>query len=651
MDWIGFRFTGFIIGNNDGACCLNFFNVYRSSQTRQDGRILRMSAFKQFFDTRQTLCNIFCGSDTTGMEGTHGQLGTRFTDGLCCNDTNGFADGNNVAVCQIQTIALCTYTLLCLTAQNRTNGNAFYARFYDLLCIGLGEHLFLGEEQFAGCFIPQIVYQVPTNQTFCQRFDQFVAVADFVNFQAFCCTAVFFPDNDFLGNIYQTTCQVTRVSGTKSRIGQALTCTTRGNEVFQDVQTFTVVGTNWHFDGSTRCIGDQSTHAGELTNLRNTTTGTGVCHHEDRVKLAQTSLQCSGNIVSCLVPDIDKLLGFFSRGNITIFILCGDIGNFSVCFFQNALLCLRDFCIADSNGDRSLCGIFKASCLDFIQNLRSGCSAVNPDAAFDDIRQLLLANQEGNFQVELLVRIGTVYIPQVLRNVFIKDQTTNGAVDDLGNGLFADVLGNAHFDFCVQCHIAFIVCHQCFVDIPEDLTFARFAILDHGQVVGTQNHILCWYGNRAAIGRLQQVVGSQHQESCFCLCFCGQRQMDCHLVSVEVCVKCGANQRMQLQGTTFYQNRFKCLNTQSVQGRCTVQQNWVALNNIFQCIPNLSGSTVYHFPCALDVGDDLCIDQTLQNERLEEFQCHFLWQTALVHFQFRTNDDNGTSRVVDTLTK
>ena len=273
------------------------------------------------------------------------------------------------------------------------------------------------------------------------------------------------------------------------------------------------------------------------------------------------------------------------------------------------------------------------------------------DAAVNDLTQLFLADQECNFQIELLVRIGTVYIAQILGDIFVEDQAADGAVDDLGNPLFTDVLGDADFDFCMNGNVAFLISHEGFVDIAKDLALALFAVLFHGQVVGTQYHILCRHSNRTAVRRLQQVVGSQHQEAGFCLCFRRQRQVHSHLVAVEVGVECRAYQRVQLQSTTLYQNRFERLNTQTVQGRSTVQQNGVVMNDIFQSVPYFRRSTVYHFSGTLDVGDDLGVYQTLQDKRLEQFQSHFLRQTALIHFQFRSDNDNRTTGVVNTLTQ
>ena len=362
-------------------------------------------------------------------------------------------------------------------------------------------------------------------------------------------------------------------------------------------------------------------------------------------------MQSGGNVIGCTVPDFDKPLGLFCCGNITICIFVVDFCNFCIGCCNDVLLFLWNDGITNRNGNGSLCRILKASCLDLIQHFGSGRCAVNLNATVDNLTQLLLANQERNFQIKLMLGICTVYIAQILRNVFVKDQTANGTINNLRNPLVTNISGNPYFNLCVNGNIAFIVSHEGFVDIPENLAFALFAVLFHGQVIRTQNHILCRNSNWTTVRRLQQVVRSQHQESCFCLCFCGQRQMDCHLVAVEVCVKCRAYQRVQLQSTTFYQYRFKCLNPQTVQRRSTVQQNRMSLDDIFQCIPNFRRSPVYHLSGTLNICNDLGIYQPLQNERLEQFQCHFFRQTALIHPQFRTNDDNRTTGVVNTLTE
>src|SRR5699024_363121 len=118
---------------------------------------------------------------------------------------------------------------------------------------------------------------------------------------------------------------------------------------------------------------------------------------------------------------------------------------------------------------------------------------------------------------------------------------------------------------------------------------------------GTQNHILGRHSHGTSIGGLQQVVGSQHQETGFCLCLCGQGHVNSHLVAVEVSVICGTHQGVQLQSTALYQHRLKSLNAQTVQRRCTVQQHGVILDDDFQSIPNLGLGALYSLSGSLDV--------------------------------------------------
>ena len=77
--------------------------------------------------------------------------------------------------------------------------------------------------------------------------------------------------------------------------------------------------------------------------------------------------------------------------------------------------------------------------------------------------------------------------------------------------------------------------------------------------------------NPSAVLRLEQVVRGQHQQTGLSLCLCGQRNVNCHLVAVEVGVECRTCQRVQLDSLTLDQFRLERLDTQTVQCRGTVQ--------------------------------------------------------------------------------
>ena len=123
-----------------------------------------------------------------------------------------------------------------------------------------------------------------------------------------------------------------------------------------------------------------------------------------------------------------------------------------------------------------------------------------------------------------------------------------------------------------------------------------------------------------------------------------------HLVSIEVRVECGTYQGMQLDCLTFYQDRLKCLNAQSVQCRRTVQHNRMFLDNLFQHIPYLCIQLFYQLLRILDVLADSVSNEFLHNKRFEELDRHLLRKTALIDLKFRSNDDNRTSGVIYTLT-
>ena len=104
-----------------------------------------------------------------------------------------------------------------------------------------------------------------------------------------------------------------------------------------------------------------------------------------------------------------------------------------------------------------------------------------------------------------------------------------------------------------------------------------------------------------------------------------------HLVTVEVRIERGTYKRMQLDCLTFYQNRFECLNTQSVQSRRTVQHNRMLFNNILQHIPYLCLQALYHLLCALDIVCSSVLNQLLHNEGLKQLNRHLFRKTALIN--------------------
>ena len=74
----------------------------------QDCDMFRTARFKQFFNSRQTLCDItiIAGSYAAGMESTHGQMSTGFTNRLSRHDPNRFTRFRQLAGRHVAAVAL-----------------------------------------------------------------------------------------------------------------------------------------------------------------------------------------------------------------------------------------------------------------------------------------------------------------------------------------------------------------------------------------------------------------------------------------------------------------------------------------------------------------------------------------------------------------
>ena len=162
---------------------------------------------------------------------------------------------------------------------------------------------------------------------------------------------------------------------------------------------------------------------------------------------------------------------------------------------------------------------------------------------------------------------------------------------------------------------------------------------------------MSWVGvdDRAAGGRRQDVVGRQHEDAGLGLGLGRQRQVDGHLVAVEVGVEGGAHQRVDLDGLALDQDRLEGLDAEAVQGRGPVEEHRVLLDDLLEDVPHLGPAPLDHALGRLDVLGQLEVDQPLHDERLEQLEGHLLGQAALVQLEGRADHDDRTAGVVDPL--
>src|SRR5260370_20981810 len=124
-----------------------------------------------------------------------------------------------------------------------------------------------------------------------------------------------------------------------------------------------------------------------------------------------------------------------------------------------------------------------------------------------------------------------------------------------------------------------------------------------------------------------------------------------HLIAIEVGIKGGTDQWVQLNGAAFDQHSLKGLDTQPVQGRRTVQEHGMIFNHLFQHIPHLWLDTLHTAFRALNIMREVLLYQLTHHKWLEELQGDLLGQATLVQPEGRADYNHPTSRLVNTPTE
>ena len=156
-------------------------------------------------------------------------------------------------------------------------------------------------------------------------------------------------------------------------------------------------------------------------------------------------------------------------------------------------------------------------------------------------------------------------------------------------------------------------------------------------------------GERRAVRRRQDVVRRQHQQPRLGLRLRGQRDVDGHLVAVEVRVERVAHERVHLDRLALDQHRLEGLQAEAVERRRAVEQHRVLLDDLLEHVPDLGDHRVDHLLGGLDVLHRLALDEPGHDERLEQLERHQLGQPALVDAQLGAGHDDRAARVVHAL--
>src|SRR3546814_3522350 len=157
------------------------------------------------------------------------------------------------------------------------------------------------------------------------------------------------------------------------------------------------------------------------------------------------------------------------------------------------------------------------------------------------------------------------------------------------------------------------------------------------------------HDDRLAIRGREDVIGRHHQHARFQLRLKAQRNVHGHLVTIEVRVESGADQRVKLDGLALNQHGFECLDAKTVKRRGAVQHDRVLANDFVEDVPDFLALLFDPLFGLLQGHRKTLGVKTRVDERLEQLERHLLGQPALVQLEFRTRHDHRPAGIIDEL--
>ena len=454
------------------------------------------------------------GGDAADVEGTHGELRSRFTDGLGCDDANGFALLDQHTGSQMATIALGADAYLGFAGQHRTDLHLLETGAVNRAGLDLVEFLASANQavlEVGG--IIDVFGGITADDALTDLHHFFLALVNRLNGDAGARAAILVANNHVLRCIDQLTGHVPGVGSLERSIGKTLTGAVRRDEVLQNGQTLAEARKNRLFDNLTARLGHQTTQTGQLTDLCLVTSGARIHHQANRVVLllalvgVQRLEHHRTDLIGTMGPDIDHLVVAFLVGDDALLVLLLDLTDLVKRLLDLLLLLSRNDHVVDT--DRNTCtGRLLES--DFFQLVEGGDCALVADsliAVENEVTQLALAHHD----------VGEA---QLGRPDLREDHATHGGLNDAVGRIAVDrLLAEVRI---LETHT--IVGLQGTIHLGEDDFFFgtaqndAFALLAGlarfgSEVIATQGNVLSRRHDRLAARRAENVQRRHHEEA------------------------------------------------------------------------------------------------------------------------------------------
>src|SRR3989344_43654 len=196
---------------------------------------------------------------------------------------------------------------------------------------------------------------------------------------------------------------------------------------------------------------------------------------------------------------------------------------------------------------------------------------------------------------------------------------------------------------------AFFICRDSFAARREGMWMLLLPGRSGSEKIAPKHHVLFRTDDRITRRRFEEVCGGDHERARFFMRLIGEGNVHSHLVSVEVCVECGADERMELNCESFDEHRLEGLNAEAMERGGAVEEDVFILDDVLQNVPHLAMTFEDEAFRRFHVVRKFLADDLADYERFKELHRHFLRQSAVIHPEIRTDDNHGATRVIDAL--
>src|SRR5450830_132304 len=441
--------------------------------------------------------------------------------------------------------------------------------------------------------------------------------------------AVFFADHQFVRDIDKTTRQVARVRCLQCRVSLSLAGTVCRQEVLEDRQTFTEVGLDGELDDLSRRVRHQASDPRHLHNLLLASTGTGVGHDTHGVLFGKIAEDGPFDLFALLLPDLNHLEVAIVVRKKTILVEFVDLADGPVGIVEDMLPLVWHFHVRQSDRYARFGRILESECLDVVKKDVSLGHAKLAREVQDHRLDLLLGHR---LVLEGEVTILGLTLEDGCPEFIVEHDAACSGTDLHATKANENRVVDAQLPGLEEVEDVQLAVNRS--GIPLHRLHSVFDLIR--EVVGAEHHVLDGAGHGVAACRREDVVGRKHEQACLRLGRKTQGKMDGHLVSVEVSVERSAHERRYLNSLVVDEDGFEGLDRQTVKGRRTVQQNDVALDDLLKDTPHFWCGLLDNVLGNLHAAHDAFTHEPVDDMRLEQFERHFLGNTALTDLELRS---------------